>query len=127
MVSALDQLTLAEFITSGGFDRHVRSRRQSYRRRRDQLVAALAQSAPDIRVTGMAAGLQAVLELPPGTESWVLQAAAREGLMVSGMAEFRHEELEGQAAGQDAIVVNYSAVSDSAWKGALNALCSVMP
>ena len=68
MVSVLDQLTLAEFITSGGFDRHVRSRRQSYRRRRDQLVAALAQSAPDVRVTGMAAGLQAVLELPPGTE-----------------------------------------------------------
>ena len=89
-VSVLDQLTLAEFITSGAFDRHVRSRRQSYRRRRDQLVAALARSAPDVRVTGMAAGLQAVLELPAGTESSVLRAADRQGLMVSGMAEFRH-------------------------------------
>ena len=28
---------------------------------------------------------------------------------------------------EDALVVNYSAVSDSAWGGALNALCSVMP
>jgi GntR family transcriptional regulator/MocR family aminotransferase len=123
-VSVLDQLTLAEFITSGAFDRHVRSRRQTYRRRRDQLVAALAQSAPGIRVTGMAAGLQAVLELPPGTEGRVLQEAARQGLMVSGMAEFRHEELE---ATRDALVVNYSAVSDSAWGAALKALCSVMP
>ncbi|MDA0158884.1 PLP-dependent aminotransferase family protein [Solirubrobacter ginsenosidimutans] len=126
-VSALEQLTLAEFITSGGFDRHVRSRRQTYRRRRDQLVEALAQRAPEVRVTGMAAGLQAVLELPLGTERSVLHAAARQGLMVSGMAEFRHQGLGGPAAAQDALVVNYSAVSDSAWGGALNALCSVMP
>jgi GntR family transcriptional regulator/MocR family aminotransferase len=127
-VSVLEQLTLAEFITSGAFDRHVRSRRQSYRRRRDQLVTALAQGAPDVPVTGMAAGLQAVLELPPGTVSRVLQGAARQGLMVSAMAEFRHEALADQHAGtRDALVVNYSAVSDSAWGGALKALCSVMP
>ena len=126
MVGALDQLTLAELITSGGFDRHVRSRRQSYRRRRDQLVKALAERAPDVRVTGMAAGLQAVLELPPGTEDPVLGAAASRGLMVSGLAGFRHEELAPQP-GRDALVVNYSAVSDSAWPGALKALCSVMP
>ena len=47
--------------------------------------------------------------------------------MVSGLAEFRHEALDRQAAARDALVVNYSAVSDSAWGGALNALCSVMP
>ncbi|WP_182262817.1 PLP-dependent aminotransferase family protein [Rhodococcus sp. UFZ-B548] len=126
-VSALEQLTLAEFITSGAFDRHVRSRRQSYRRRRDDLVTALKQTAPTVRVTGMAAGLQAVLELPQGTESWVLQAAANKGLMVSGMGEFRHPMLDRHFTAQDALVVNYSAVSDSAWEGALHALCSVMP
>jgi GntR family transcriptional regulator/MocR family aminotransferase len=127
VVSVLEQLTLAEFITSGAFDRHVRARRQSYRRRRDQLIAALARSAPEVRVTGMSAGLQAVLELPPGTENRVLRAAGRRGLMVSGMSEFRHDALDPAAAGPDALVVNYSAVSDSAWEGALNALCSVLP
>ncbi|MEU8735410.1 PLP-dependent aminotransferase family protein [Streptomyces tendae] len=126
-VSVLEQLTLAEFIASGAFDRHVRSRRQSYRRRRDQLVKALAHSAPDIRVTGMTAGLQAVLELPAGTEAWVLQAASRQGLMVSGMAEFRHGGRDPHGPPRDALVVNYSAVSDSAWPSALKALCSVMP
>jgi GntR family transcriptional regulator/MocR family aminotransferase len=126
-VSVLEQLTLAEFITSGAFDRHVRSRRHTYRRRRDQLVEALAKTAPDIRVTGMAAGLQAVLELPTGTEGEVLQAAAHQGLMVSGMADFRHEELPRHEPAQDALVVNYSAVSDSSWAGALAALCSAMP
>jgi GntR family transcriptional regulator/MocR family aminotransferase len=127
LVSVLEQLTLAEFIASGAFDRHVRSRRQSYRRRRDQLVAALAESSPDIRVTGMAAGLQAVLELPPGSEGRVLEDAAREGLLVSGLSEFRHEALGQDDDTRDALVVNFSALSDSAWEGALRSLCSVMP
>ena len=35
----LEQLTLDEFITSGGYDRHVRRSRLRYRRRRDQLLA----------------------------------------------------------------------------------------
>ena len=127
VVSVLEQLTLAEFIASGAFDRHVRSRRQNYRRRRDQLVAALAQSSPDIRVTGMAAGLQAVLELPPGSEGRVLEDAARHGLLVSGLSEFRHESLGRDDDQRDALVVNYSALSNSAWEAALRALCSVMP
>ncbi|MET9931027.1 PLP-dependent aminotransferase family protein [Streptomyces sp. NPDC006324] len=64
----LDQLTLAAFLSSGDYDRHVRSARLRYRRRRDALVAALAERAPGVRVSGIAAGLHAVLELPPGTE-----------------------------------------------------------
>ena len=127
--SALDQLTLAEFIASGAYDRHVRSMRLRYRRRRDQLIAALAKRAPGIRVTGMAAGLQAVLELPRGTERSVVQAAAEQGLAVSGMADFRYEASgsEWQLPEQDALVVGYAAPSDSAWAGALDALCTVMP
>ena len=127
--SALEQLTLAEFIASGAYDRHVRSMRLRYRRRRDQLVAALAQRAPRVRVTGMAAGLQAVLELPRGTEGSVVQAAARMGLAVSGLAEYRYE-VAGTAwrsPDRDALVVGYSAPSDSAWAGTLDALCAVMP
>jgi GntR family transcriptional regulator/MocR family aminotransferase len=128
MSSALDQLTLAEFIASGAYDRQVRSMRVRYRRRRDQLVRTLEQRAPGVRVTGMAAGLQAVLELPPGTEDSVVRAAARQGLAVSGMAEFRHEEAgTGGPAERDALVVNFAAPSDSAWSGALDALCRVMP
>ena len=127
--STLEQLTLAEFIASGAYDRHVRSMRLRYRRRRDELVAALAQRAPDIRVTGMAAGLQAVLELPRGTERSVVQSAARQGLAVSGIAEFRYEVADSgwRLPEQDALVVGYAAPSDSAWAGTLDALCKVMP
>jgi GntR family transcriptional regulator/MocR family aminotransferase len=74
--SALEQLTLAEFIDIGAYDRHVRSMRLRYRRRRDQLVAALGERSPNIRVTGIAAGPQAVLELPRATEQSVVEAAS---------------------------------------------------
>ncbi len=127
--SALEQLTLAEFIASGAYDRQVRSMRLRYRRRRDQLVTTLARCAPAVRLTGIAAGLQAVLELPPGTEPSVVQAAARHGLAVSGMAEFRYEVADSgwRLPELDALVVNYAAPSDSAWAGALDALSSVLP
>jgi GntR family transcriptional regulator / MocR family aminotransferase len=121
-VSVLDQLTLADFITAGAFDRHIRARRQTYRRRREQMVAALAHAAPDVRVLGMAAGLQAVLQLPPGTEITALRAAARHGLTVSRLADFHHDSRPDR----DALVINYSAVSDSAWDGTLAALVAAL-
>ncbi|MGI5481109.1 PLP-dependent aminotransferase family protein [Streptomyces lavendofoliae] len=122
--SALDQLTLAEFIRSGAYDRHVRGMRLRYRRRRDQLVAALAERAPDIRVSGIAAGLHAVLELPPGTERSVVQAASWHGLAVQGLDGFRHPAVP---PGRDALVVGYATPTDSAWSGALDALCRALP
>ncbi|MFF9123409.1 PLP-dependent aminotransferase family protein [Streptomyces sp. NPDC014889] len=121
----LDQLTLAEFITSGAYDRHVRAARLRYRRRRDALVEALATRAPDVRPTGIAAGLHAVLRLPPGTESAVVQAAAWQGLALHGLSRFRHEQ--AAVAPLDALVVGYGTPPDHAWAAALDALCRVLP
>ncbi|MGZ3117353.1 MocR-like pyridoxine biosynthesis transcription factor PdxR [Streptomyces sp. H62] len=121
----LDQLTLAEFIGSGDYDRHVRAARLRYRRRRDALVAALAERAPEVRVTGIAAGLHAVLRLPPGTEQQVVRAAAWHGLAVHGMSTFRHPE--AAVPPLDALVVGYGTPPDHAWAGALDALCRALP
>jgi GntR family transcriptional regulator/MocR family aminotransferase len=126
--SSVDQLTLAEFITSGAYDRHLRSMRLRYRRRRDELVTTLAQRAPGIRVTGLAAGLQVVLELPSGAERTVVEAAAGEGLEIKGISEFRYDGgANWQLPERDALVVGYAAPSDSAWAGALDTLCRVLP
>ncbi|MFJ8536297.1 aminotransferase class I/II-fold pyridoxal phosphate-dependent enzyme [Streptomyces sp. NPDC093591] len=122
---APDQLTLAEFLTSGAYDRHVRSARLRYRRRRDALVRALATHAPHIDVTGIAAGLHVLLRLPPGTEQSVVQAAAWQGLAVHGLTYFRH--LSATTEPLDALVVGYGTPPDHAWAGALEALCRVLP
>ncbi|MGI5195349.1 PLP-dependent aminotransferase family protein [Streptomyces sp. CA-288835] len=121
----LDQLALAEFITSGAYDRHVRASRLRYRRRRDQLVAALASRAPSVRATGIAAGLHAVLQLPPGTEQSVVRAAAWQGLLLHGLTRYRHADAAAEP--YDAVVVGYGTPPDHAWTGALDALCRVLP
>lgn len=121
----LDQLTLAEFLTSGAYDRHVRASRLRYRRRRDALVRALAEEAPHLEVTGIAAGLHVLLRLPPGTEQSVVQAATWQGLAVHGLTFFRHETTPTPPP--DALVIGYGTPPDHAWTGALEALCRVLP
>ncbi|MFJ9540439.1 PLP-dependent aminotransferase family protein [Streptomyces sp. NPDC101225] len=125
MCGALDQLTLAAFLTSGAYDRHVRASRLRYRRRRDALVAELARRAPQIRATGIAAGLHMVLRLPPGTEQATLRAASWQDLAIHGLHRYRHPHATVEPL--DALVLGYGTPPDHAWSGALEALCAVLP
>ncbi|MDC0769426.1 MocR-like pyridoxine biosynthesis transcription factor PdxR [Streptomyces sp. HD] len=126
--SVLDQLSLADFIASGAYDRHVRRMRQRYRNRRDRLVTALAEHAPHIEVTGVAAGLHAVLRLPPGTERSTVKAATWQGIALDGLAEFRHPEATvADMPVRDGLVVGCATPSEHAYGAALEALCGVLP
>lgn len=83
----IGQLTLAEFISSGAYDRRVRQARLAYRRRRDELVSVLRAGVPGARVSGIAAGLHALVELPPGLpEETAIARARRRGVEVQGLA-----------------------------------------
>ncbi|MFB7331644.1 PLP-dependent aminotransferase family protein [Streptomyces adustus] len=133
--SVPDQLCLADFMASGSYDRHVRRARQRYRGRRDRLVRALAARAPHIEVTGVAAGLHAVLRLPDGTERSTVEAAARRGVALDGLAAFRHPETDTAVTGtagtgtvvRDGLVVGYATPPDHAYGAAVEALCEVLP
>jgi GntR family transcriptional regulator/MocR family aminotransferase len=86
--SALDQLTLAEFITSGAYDRQIRRARLAYRRRRDRLAAALRRQG--LRVTGIAAGMHAVLDLPrTSLEHAALSGASEHGVAIDVLGHYR--------------------------------------
>jgi GntR family transcriptional regulator/MocR family aminotransferase len=119
----LDQLTLAEFIGSGGYDRHVRRCRLLYRRRRDRLVALLRERAPHVRVTGLAAGMHAVLELPPeSTVDDVVARALSRGLAVQGLDSFGTVH-SGQPP---ALVIGYGTPPAHAFTAALARLAAVL-
>ncbi|MGV9699339.1 MocR-like pyridoxine biosynthesis transcription factor PdxR [Streptomyces sp. NPDC003470] len=123
--SVLDQLTLADLIDSGQYDRHIRRMRQRYRRRRDLLVTALAERTPHITVTGIAAGLHAVLRLPPGTEASAVKAASWQGVALDGLAGFRHPRAAVPAG--DGLVVGYATPAEHAYRAALEALLRALP
>ena len=121
--SSLDELTLAEFITSGGYDRHVRRSRLRYQRRRDRLIAALAGALPDPRITGVAAGMHAVLHLPPGAgEAETVAAAAARGLTLDGMRDYRMPTVDYP----DALVIGYGTPPAHAFTTAVARLCAVL-
>jgi GntR family transcriptional regulator/MocR family aminotransferase len=122
LTGSLDQLTLAEFISSGGYDRQIRHARLAYRRRRDRLVTALRLQVPHARVTGIAAGLHALVQLAgPDSEDDVTARAARHGLAVEGLGHYR-------AAGQyaPALVIGYARPPEHGFTTALARLCAAL-
>ncbi|MER5448820.1 PLP-dependent aminotransferase family protein [Streptomyces sp. NPDC002764] len=86
----LDQLALARLIESGRYDRHLRRMRSVYAARRTTLLSALAQHAPAIRLSGLAAGFHAVAHLPGDTQEETVVARARaRGVGLYGMSACR--------------------------------------
>jgi GntR family transcriptional regulator / MocR family aminotransferase len=80
---ALNQLALAQLMRSGGYHRHLRATRMHLRTRRDLLVHALQARLPGYRVHGAESGMMLLLELPSGTDTAaIIAAAARHGLQI---------------------------------------------
>jgi GntR family transcriptional regulator / MocR family aminotransferase len=105
----LDQLTFADFLAHGEFDRHLRRLRPIYRARRDALLAALDRSLPELTPAGIAAGLHLVAWLPPDLdESAVVAAAAAHGVAVAGVSPYR------LTPGDGGLIFGYSTITERA-------------
>jgi GntR family transcriptional regulator/MocR family aminotransferase len=121
--SGLDQLTMARLLASGGYDRQIRHARLAYRRRRDRLAATVLRHAPGVEVTGIAAGLHAVLRLPAGrSEAGLVSGAAAHGLAVEGLASYH----TGGASHGPALVIGYARPAEHAFTAALARLGAVL-
>jgi GntR family transcriptional regulator/MocR family aminotransferase len=120
--ATLDQLTLAEFIASGHYDRHVRRSRLHYRRRRDRLVELLAVRAPDVKVAGISAGMHVLLDVPGDAED-IVARAGRQGLGLSSLSTYHFNPTP---ATRQAVIVGYGTPPDHAFPGALDLLCQVL-
>jgi GntR family transcriptional regulator / MocR family aminotransferase len=123
-VNGIIQLTMADFIISGNYDKHIRRMRTRYRRRRDALVEALEPF--DIGIGGLSAGLHLLLTLPDGTEHEVLRRAGDAGLALSGLALLRHPLAGPEIPAADGIVVNFGTPAEHSFAAAVDALCGVL-
>jgi GntR family transcriptional regulator/MocR family aminotransferase len=107
---AIDQLTFADFLGGGEFDRHLRRMRPLYRRRRDTLLASLARHLPQFRPVGIAAGQHLVAWLPPHLSEAAVEAAAlARGVAVSGVGRYRLDP-----AGEPGLIFGYGCLSERA-------------
>ncbi|MEV6410019.1 PLP-dependent aminotransferase family protein [Kribbella sp. NPDC051718] len=106
--SVLDQLTFADFVARGEFDRHLRRMRPRYRALRDALVGRLASAVPDLRPIGVSAGLHVMTWLPPDlTERDVTQAARERGVGVYGLRPYWV-----QNSGPEGLVFGYGSLTE---------------
>lgn len=100
---AFGQLALAQMITSGAFDRHVRLVRARQRARRDALLDALRRHLPSARVQGVAAGLHLLVTLPGADDVELAERARAAGVLVHPLSWHRLGD------GPAGLVIGYAA------------------
>ena len=106
----LEQLALASLIDSGAYDRHLRAARRRCRSRREALSGAVARHLPGSRVSGIAAGLHAVLRLPDAVDGLELMRAARRrsvGVYPLGYAYMQPRPID------DGLILGYANLSEA--------------
>ncbi len=119
---ALDQLTLAELLTRGDYDRHVRRARAAYRTRRDRLLTALTKQLPELKIEGIAAGVHVLLRLPPGvSDVTIADAASRARIAVPPLSAYRIRPSD-----DGGLVIGYGRLHESAVEAATRALAKVV-
>ncbi|WP_370063918.1 PLP-dependent aminotransferase family protein [Mycobacterium sp. MAA66] len=106
----LEQLAFARFVAGGGMASHLRRVRPVYRRRRDAVLAALANSLPAATPMGVAAGLHLYLQLPQHCdEDAVVAGAYDRGVLVGGARWNRADP----ASAPPALVLGYGSATES--------------
>ncbi len=117
----LDQLIFADFLDRGEYDRHLRRMRPTYGRRRDALLAALAEFLPAFRPVGVSAGLHLMARLPAGfDEDEVVRVAAERGVAITGVRP--HRIADGEAA----VIFGFARLGERAIAEAVEILASAV-
>ncbi|NUR26521.1 MAG: PLP-dependent aminotransferase family protein, partial [Catenulispora sp.] len=105
--SGLEQLTVAQFVATGAYDRHQRSLRTEARKRRDLIRAMIAGHFPGARMLGGDSGIQAFLALPPHHDELALVREARNhSILVRGGGFYTLEDRDRPPA----LVLGYATI-----------------
>jgi GntR family transcriptional regulator/MocR family aminotransferase len=119
---AVDQLALAELLSTGEYERHVRRARHEYRHRRDRLVRALSTTLPRLEFLGAAAGMQLLLQLPDRVDDTAIaEAAASRGIGIRALSP-----LHLTPRGEPGLLLGFGRLSESQIEAAVGALASVI-
>jgi GntR family transcriptional regulator / MocR family aminotransferase len=119
---AVDQLALAELLSTGEYERHVVRARHEYRHRRDRLVRALSTRLPRLEFRGAAAGMQLLLQLPDQVDDVAIaDAAASRGIGVRALSP-----LHLTPSCERGLLLGYGRLAESRIEHAVGALSSVI-
>jgi GntR family transcriptional regulator / MocR family aminotransferase len=121
--SMVEQMVLARLLQTAAYDRHLRRARRRNRARRDALLAAVQEHLPPARVSGVSAGLHALLELPePVGLAELLAGAAEQSL---GVYPLNFHQIEPELE-VHALVMGYANLSEPAIAEGVRRLARVL-
>lgn len=119
-VPAFEQYTLARFISSGGYERHLNRLRKYFREKRAKIFAQIAESplAGHCRIIEENAGAHFLLHLPGRQADEVLrEKAAQRGLSIRFLSEY-----EGEKKHRGCLIFNYACLDTEKVPNALKIL-----
>jgi GntR family transcriptional regulator/MocR family aminotransferase len=119
----LDQVAMATFIEDAALERHLRSMRRRYRVKRDVLVDALARHLPEVRISGTAAGLHLLAQLPDGADEHETATRARRSGV--GVHEL-HRHCTAHAPSPPALLLGFALPTESELRTATRLLAEAL-
>ncbi|HLL93001.1 MAG TPA: PLP-dependent aminotransferase family protein [Solirubrobacteraceae bacterium] len=121
--ATIDQLALARLIETADYDRHLRKVRRHNRARRDALAAAVARELPRTRVSGISAGLHALVRLPYAVDAQRLLTLAAERSV--GVYPLSVHMVDPPVC-TDAVVLGYANLAEPAIEEGVRRLAQVL-
>lgn len=108
----LEQMVLAQFISRGHFERHVRRMQAAYAERLDALRCAIEKSGAPLRLRPVHAGMHAVADVEGVRAELVHAEASARGIESMPLSAY-YSEINGQARA-NALLLGFGAVSPAA-------------
>ncbi|MGH2863755.1 MAG: PLP-dependent aminotransferase family protein [Solirubrobacteraceae bacterium] len=121
--ATIDQLALARLLETAAYDRHLRKLRRRNRARRDALIAAIARELPGAHVSGISAGLHALVRLPDAVDpDRLLVLAAERSVGVYPLSQHLIES----PPDTDALVLGYGNLAEPAIEEGIRRLAAAL-
>ncbi|HEY2719783.1 MAG TPA: PLP-dependent aminotransferase family protein [Solirubrobacteraceae bacterium] len=121
--SVIEQLVHARLLETSAYDRHLRKARRRNRARRDALIDAVARELSGADISGVSAGLHALVHLPRAVEMHALLAGAAAQSL--GIYPLNFHQIEPQADVR-ALVMGYANLSEPAIEEGVRRLAVVL-
>lgn len=117
------QLTLARLIETAAYDRHLRKARRRNRARRDALIGAVERHLPGAHVSGISAGLHALVRLTAAVDAYsLLSTASRRSVGVYPLSL----HMIDPPAHTDALVLGYAGLPEPAIEEGIRRLADAL-
>ncbi|MEZ0092978.1 PLP-dependent aminotransferase family protein [Streptacidiphilus sp. EB129] len=126
-----EQAAFAAFLRAGRYDRQLRLCQRRYRQRRDALAGALATALPEVRVSGIAAGLHLIARFPPELATRLPDACRRASVRLRPLADYTVAAdpagtADGAGTGHGVFVLGYAHLGVAEITDAVNRLAATL-